>query len=726
MSEYPNASSAASTRAPHASIEHGATVVTSHHRRKLASNWAGSFSRVVPLAPNSKIPALETDWKALATSDPDRAHRLWSEALSGDPLDYNIGIITGSGLFVLDIDNKNGKDGSITLERLELRHGDLPPTFTVRTPSGGEHRYFKASDLDWISGGTNKLGEGLDIKGDGGYVVGPLSEIDGQLYEMSQAVPIAAAPPWLKQLVRSPRPTERTSATPAIDLDLPDAIAAAAKWLQRHAELAIEGAGGDAATIRVANRMQDFGLSVDQTVDLMLDHWNDRCAPPWDADELRRKVENAERYRQAPVGVASPELEFDDVSDEVDVRDARARAERAAKHDVATADFPRASPADLKDPQAIPKRNWIVRGLLSSTFLTGVIAPGGLGKTNFALALVLSVVTGRSEISGFPIKERTKAWYWNQEDDKDELRRRLAAAAQLHRVTADDLLIDGGPALFLDSGVDRPLVLVSRGPNGKLTPTPAVEAVIDRIRSNRIGVWIVDPLVEFHEADENNNPEMALVWRTIRRIAVEANCAVMVVAHTRKPPGASADGHTGDVNSLRGAGAQAGVMRLAVTLSTMTANEAKALKVPASHRGRFVKVEGAKHNLTAKDAPPTWFENMGVVIANGEEVGAIRPAQFEAIAQARPQLGPRAEALLAAYWSALRRKGAFETTLTAEEWEAEALPIWAKAGTSGPKARENIRKCRSSLEEKGVVKKDKQNQWVANFPEEPEEPEIGS
>ncbi|KQK32136.1 hypothetical protein ARD30_07700 [Bosea thiooxidans] len=646
---------------------------------------------------------------------------MWTEALSDEPIDYNIGIATGNGLFVIDVDDKGGKSGSRSLRNLEQSIGALPVTLTAGTPSGGWHIYLRADPKAWIPNSVGKLGEGLDIRGDGGYVVAPGSVIDDRSYTIEVDVDVADSFEEWTDLVSAPRPAERIAA-PTIDLDLPEAVTAATKWLQRHAELAIEGAGGDATTIRVANRVLDHGISVDQGLDLMLDHWNDRCSPPWDADELRRKVENAERYRQSPVGAGSAELEFDDVSDEVGKADTLAQTEG---HSPAN-EFPRATPADLSNPQEISKRHWIVEGLLFSTFLTGVIAPGGTGKTNFALALLLSIVTGRSEISGVPIKERTRAWYWNQEDDKDELRRRLAATAQLHRVAADDLLLDGTPALFLDSGVDQPLVLVSRGPGGKLAPTLAVDAVIQRIRINQIGVWIIDPLVEFHEADENNNPEMALVWRTVRRVAVEANCAVMVVAHTRKPLGASAEGHTGDVNSLRGAGAQGGVMRLAVTLSTMTAKEAAALKVPAGQKGRFVKVEGAKHNLTAKDAAPVWFENVGVVIANGEEVGAMRPAQFGLIAKARPPLGDRAEALLAAFWSALRKKRAFETYLSTEEWEAEAWPIWAEAGSSASKVRENIRKCRSSLEEKGVVKKEKRNQWVAIYPEGPEEPEVES
>lgn len=314
MKQYNNSASGASNEA---SAGPNAGLVALHGRHKLAAGLASAGFRVFPLVPNGKVPAFkDQDWKVTASDSPDRVHRLWSEAMSGDPLDYNIGIATGGGLFVLDVDNKDGKSGAAALERLELRHGDLPETFTVGTASGGEHLYFRLPPEIYVRNSVSKLGDGLDVRGDGGYVVGPWSEIDGRLYEVRKNLPIALAPPWLIPLVSAPKPSGH-SAAPAIDLDLPEQIAAATKWLQRHAELAVEGAGGDATTIRVANRVLDHGVSVDTALDLMLDHWNDRCGPPWDPDELRRKVENAERYRQAPVGSSSAEMDFDDVSDEV-------------------------------------------------------------------------------------------------------------------------------------------------------------------------------------------------------------------------------------------------------------------------------------------------------------------------------------------------------------------------------------------------------------------------
>lgn len=93
--------------------------------RDAAVRLARKGFKVFPLVPNGKVPAFkDQDWKVTASDDPDRVHRLWSEALSGDPLDFNIGIATGSGLFVLDIDNKDGK------------HGSAIPYDLFRLPSG--------------------------------------------------------------------------------------------------------------------------------------------------------------------------------------------------------------------------------------------------------------------------------------------------------------------------------------------------------------------------------------------------------------------------------------------------------------------------------------------------------------------------------------------------------------------------------------------------------------
>lgn len=94
----------------------------------------------------------------------------------------NVAIATGikSGIVVLDIDPRNG--GDETLAKLIKDIGQLPSTVVADTGGGGQHYYFKYPDVD-IKGGNNKLGVGIDVKSDGGYVVAtPSVHVSGGLY----------------------------------------------------------------------------------------------------------------------------------------------------------------------------------------------------------------------------------------------------------------------------------------------------------------------------------------------------------------------------------------------------------------------------------------------------------------------------------------------------------------------------------------------------------------
>ena len=96
-----------------------------------------------------------------------------------------IGMPTGtaSGLLVLDVDRKHGIDGLATLAELEKRNGLLPKTGVAETPNGGLHLYFLFPETDPpIGNSAGKLGPGLDIRGQGGYVILPPSVINGRAY----------------------------------------------------------------------------------------------------------------------------------------------------------------------------------------------------------------------------------------------------------------------------------------------------------------------------------------------------------------------------------------------------------------------------------------------------------------------------------------------------------------------------------------------------------------
>jgi hypothetical protein len=90
--------------------------------------------------------------------------KAWLEKWPG----ANFGIATGrrSGIFVLDVD---GKVGKASLEALQDNHGRLPKTITVET-GNGHHLYFRCGGAG-VGNSAGRLGTGIDVRGDGGYVV---------------------------------------------------------------------------------------------------------------------------------------------------------------------------------------------------------------------------------------------------------------------------------------------------------------------------------------------------------------------------------------------------------------------------------------------------------------------------------------------------------------------------------------------------------------------------
>lgn len=120
----------------------------------------------------------------------------------------NVAIRTGpeSGFWVLDIDPPKG--GEDSLEKLLEKYGGLPDTAEAITGSGGRHILFAYPEGRRIGSSTNKLGPGLDIRGEGGYIIAePSLHISGQgyIWEASSdpldGVELSAAPEWLIALV---------------------------------------------------------------------------------------------------------------------------------------------------------------------------------------------------------------------------------------------------------------------------------------------------------------------------------------------------------------------------------------------------------------------------------------------------------------------------------------------------------------------------------------------
>jgi len=195
---------------------------------EIALDYAQRGWRVIPIRPGEKHPPIPK-WQEAATTDTETIVTWWT----GPYTNHGIGIATGpaSGIFVLDIDDKEGQRGYDTLADLEEQHGPLPETLTVITGSGGNHLYFAYPEHQTIRNDAGRrLGSGLDIRGEGGQVVAPGStHPNGTTYEFdldTEHLTPAPAPEWLLQLLQEPEPPTPPSTTPNPTQDTTDGPAA--------------------------------------------------------------------------------------------------------------------------------------------------------------------------------------------------------------------------------------------------------------------------------------------------------------------------------------------------------------------------------------------------------------------------------------------------------------------------------------------------------------------
>jgi Bifunctional DNA primase/polymerase, N-terminal/Primase C terminal 1 (PriCT-1) len=153
--------------------------VSSADLKRAALGLAANGFTVFPIKPGDKSPPLVKFTKQ-ATADPIEVARMWKRYPEA-----NIGVHAGGGTVIVDADtykNPSCLDGLA-----------IPETTTVRSASGGRHFYLLGS------GSTRTdVRPGLDIKGRGGYAVGPGSVFDGRSYRW-------AIPPW--EVPPQPAPT---------------------------------------------------------------------------------------------------------------------------------------------------------------------------------------------------------------------------------------------------------------------------------------------------------------------------------------------------------------------------------------------------------------------------------------------------------------------------------------------------------------------------------------
>ncbi|MGA5603874.1 bifunctional DNA primase/polymerase [Streptomyces griseoincarnatus] len=144
-----------------------------------------------------------------ATTDPTRIRALFAAA----PRATGYGIACGlppHHLVGVDLDTKNGADPGGALRALASRHGfTVPPTVVVLTPSGGRHLWLSGPPDVVVPNSAGRLAPGIDIRGAGGYLVGPGSRTEHGTYRSAPGTaglaPAPCPPALLRLLLPPPR-----------------------------------------------------------------------------------------------------------------------------------------------------------------------------------------------------------------------------------------------------------------------------------------------------------------------------------------------------------------------------------------------------------------------------------------------------------------------------------------------------------------------------------------
>ena len=508
-----------------------------------------------------------------------------------------------------------------------------------------------------------KLGAGVDVRGDGGYVIAPGSVLDGgrEYMWLDDTGPedIVDAPDWLLDLVLPPKyehqPGEWTYVAGANDRYVMRAVQLeldelAGTYPGRRGEQLnmsafalgqLVGAGAldrseaehglFAAAVTCGLLQKDGERAVSATIrrGLAAGQKQPRQIPQQPAEDptkleyIKDMIELAvAKGKEAPV-VVPAETAVETATIAADSPEAEETPIQTSDSESPSADTPppesafHATPFAWTDPKTIPIREFAFGQHYIRKYVSVTVSPGGLGKTSNSIVEALAMVSGKPLMGTAPMingkPARLNVWLFNAEDPRDEMMRRIMAACVHYGLKPED--IDG--RLYMDTGREQELVIMHEDKKAGLKINePIVDAVAEQITRHKIDVMIIDPFVSTHRVNENDNGAIDRVAKLWAQIADYTNCAIDVVHHLRKMADREAT-----VEDARGAVALIGAARSVRVLNRMTPEQEKKANLDTDHRFSYFWISHGKSNLTKLDNRQHWRKLESVPLNNGGDSG---------------------------------------------------------------------------------------------------------
>lgn len=430
--------------------------------------------------------------------------------------DARVGLLAGerNGVTVLDIDVKNGKDGTAALTSLGFSDlAGLSPV-RVRTPSGGWHLFFRYDAR--LRNSVSKLGAGIDVKTEGGFVVAPGSFKDSGCYAVDgAALGSVDLPGFPESLI--PPPDDRVAVEPIGEATDDQRQWAAAKLRDIADRLATHAEGGRNDALNQA-AMWSGGAAAHGFVTE-----EDARTALWAAAEKAgmREREFRSTFKSGfKAGLRRP------------ISDFPAAVDASAFDDLDDLDALSGEPAAPKQSQlrfltpsecaAAPSRGYVVKGMLAPADVACVFGAPGAGKSLISPHIGYAVANGSL---AFGMRTRPGKVFYVAAEDPHGMRGRISALKLRHGDAPDFILVEGVSDLLAKE-------------------SPDLKALYAAVAEHRPALLFIDTLaMAFPGLEENSADEMGRVVAIARKLASHGT-AVVLIHHDTKAQGPTPRGHS--------------------------------------------------------------------------------------------------------------------------------------------------------------------------------------
>jgi len=497
---------------------------------------------------------MQNAWTKTATADEERVRKMFERVP-----DAHIGIMPPSGHCIVDVDPRNG--GDKTLKAL-LNGSKLPKTVIQESGGGGLHLFFKGE----IEG---SLGKGIDIKRAGrGFVVAyPAGHISGGKYTWRNA-------PWDATPAPVPAPMRKTATyvEPETPIDAPiDKVRAALAFIN-------------------ADDYQRW-VNIGQALRHAYGDDGEELWVEWSKTSSKFKEADVDKWKSFDLNRDRPLITVRSI-----VSIARKNGYRPLTTEFTGSLWQQGDITGFMD-NAPPAIEWAFENCIPCGKVTLLAGAGGSSKSFLTLTLALQMC---AQLEFGPFKPVTpgKALLLVAEEDRTDVHRRVHAisTAKMYSDAQRDAILAGVGVVSV-RGLDWRMLYHDE--TGDVQETDRVDYLISEIKMlGDVRFVVLDPLVAFNGANENDNAEMSRLMFTLDRIANETGAAVLIVHHVSKG---------GQVTSLndasqavvRGASALVDNARSAILLTRLPRADAPLFNISPDDAGRYVACRFIKNNYGA-------------------------------------------------------------------------------------------------------------------------------